>query len=110
MRRVTSSAVTGRRNARCARLSVIWRAQEDSSFELGLQTKMRSRLGVLETPVGSKGPLITTPSTSLFLRPGGAHEQLLVSSSKKGSAILWGDSTWERSMKATTTSWTPASA
>ena len=26
--------------------------------------------------MGLKGPLITTPSTSLFLRPGGAQEQL----------------------------------
>src|SRR5688572_32085274 len=56
------------------------------SFAFGSQTKMRSRLIVLETPVGLNGPVITTPSTSRFLRPGGAHEQDSVRMSQKGSA------------------------
>jgi len=63
-----SSAVTGRRKARRARFSVIWRAHAGSPVVLGSHTKMRARLDVFEIPVGRNGPAISTPSPRRAMR------------------------------------------
>ena len=69
MRESTSSAVTGRRNARRARFSEMRRAHGSSSFGLpGRQMKIRRRLAVSETPEELNGPTTWTPSTSLAIR------------------------------------------
>ena len=75
---------------------------------LGSQMKMRARLGVLETPVGLNGPAISTPSRRSRHAVEGrrAAGQAAIAC---GFAKFSSDSTWERSMNATTTSRTPAS-
>src|SRR5258708_3853345 len=68
MRAATSSAVTGRRNARRARFSVICFAQAGSPVFSGSQTKIRARLGGLGTPVRLDGPTISMPSARRGMR------------------------------------------